>query len=166
MGHLKRVKTPVQLKQVIAAKSFSELSLPLSKLPSVDALTGAELIPVVQERETRTAVIEQIAALIPAGKNGAPGEDGPQGPQGEKGDKGDVGPVGPAGKDGADGSPGDKGEKGDVGPREKKEMPDHKVKLGRRAIPDRKNLRYLRVLGNGTFLNDRPTDIKSMHCAR
>jgi hypothetical protein len=62
-------------------------------------------------------VIEQIAAIIPAGKDGAPGEVGPQGLQGEKGDKGDVGPAGSAGKDGTDGSPGDKGEKGDAGER-------------------------------------------------
>ncbi|EMH4072748.1 collagen-like protein [Serratia marcescens] len=117
MGHLKSVKTPAQLKQVVAAKSLSELSLPLSKLPSVDALTGAELIPVVQERETRTAVIEQIAALIPAGKDGAPGEDGPQGPQGEKGEvgpQGEKGDAGPQGEVGPQGPKGDPGEGGNV----------------------------------------------------
>ncbi|MVF06607.1 collagen-like protein [Serratia marcescens] len=120
MGHLKHVKTSAQLKKVDAVQSLPELSLPLSKLPPVDVLTSAALIPVVQAGETCTAVIEQIAALIPAGKDGAPGEVGPQGPQGEKGDKGDVGPAGPAGKDGADGSPGEKGEKGDVGPQGEK----------------------------------------------
>ncbi|AQT55393.1 hypothetical protein AR325_26475 [Serratia marcescens] len=103
----------------------------ISDLPIADALTGAELFPVVQAGETRKADIEQITALIPSGadgKDGSPGEVGPQGekgetgdvgpqgPQGEKGDKGDIGPVGPAGKDGADGSPGEKGEKGDAGP--------------------------------------------------
>ncbi|HGW3590623.1 TPA: hypothetical protein ACNH39_004122 [Serratia marcescens] len=117
MGHLKHVKTVAQLKQMDAVQLLPELSLPLSKLPPVDMLTSAALIPVVQAGETCTAVIEQIAALIPAGKDGAPGEVGPQGPQGEKGDKGDVGPAGPAGKDGADGSPGEKGEKGDAGER-------------------------------------------------
>ncbi|PNF10556.1 hypothetical protein A6J71_10505 [Enterobacter cancerogenus] len=43
----------------------------ISELPPTENLTGKELFPVVQDKETRGATVEQIKKLIPAGDTGA-----------------------------------------------------------------------------------------------
>lgn len=78
----------------------------ITELDPAAELTGAEIIPVVQDGETRKSTILEIVALIPAGEQGPQGEKGdtgnvgPQGPQGPQGEPGDVGPQGPQGEQG------------------------------------------------------------------
>lgn len=51
----------------------------ISDLPAAEALTGMELIPVVQAGETRKAEVEKIATLIPSGPKGDKGDAGADG---------------------------------------------------------------------------------------
>ncbi|MCE1916585.1 hypothetical protein [Enterobacter ludwigii] len=57
-------------KKLVSLKAGA-VGVAISELPAVDELTGNELFPVVQEKETRSATLEQIKYLIPAGETGA-----------------------------------------------------------------------------------------------
>lgn len=57
-------------KKLVALKAGS-VGVAISELPEAESLTGEERFPVVQDKETRGARVEQIKELIPSGKDGA-----------------------------------------------------------------------------------------------
>ena len=57
-------------KKLVALKAGS-VGVAISELPEAENLTGEERFPVVQDKETRGASVEQIKELIPSGKDGA-----------------------------------------------------------------------------------------------
>lgn len=72
----------------------------ISELTPADPLTGDELMPIAQLGVTRSATLNQLATLAPAGPAGPPGDTGPEGPKGDTGAAGADGDTGPAGTDG------------------------------------------------------------------
>lgn len=75
----------------------------MTELNTASALKDEDLIPIVQNEETKVATIEQLIFGIGGYIKG------------EKGDPGDPGEKGDPGNDGAPGIPGIKGDKGDKG---------------------------------------------------
>ncbi|MDZ7320765.1 hypothetical protein N4G41_03860 [Kosakonia sacchari] len=67
-----RISTSAE-KLVMVKKGSAGVAI--SELPAADKITGAELFPVVQEKETRGATVGQIQDLIPAGETGASAYD-------------------------------------------------------------------------------------------
>lgn len=67
-----RVSTSAQ--KLVALKSGAT-GIAISELPAAQKLTGVERIPLVQDKETRGATVEQIKELIPAGETGASAYD-------------------------------------------------------------------------------------------
>ncbi len=57
-------------KKLVALKAGTT-GIAISELPAVEKLSGVERFPVVQDKETRGATVEQIKDLIPAGEAGA-----------------------------------------------------------------------------------------------
>ncbi|CAA0322347.1 hypothetical protein I4495_16005 [Klebsiella oxytoca] len=62
-----RVSTSAQ--KLVALKAGAT-GIAISELPAAEKLSGVERFPVVQDKETRGASVEQIKELIPAGKTG------------------------------------------------------------------------------------------------
>ncbi|MEY8709481.1 hypothetical protein [Mangrovibacter phragmitis] len=57
-------------KKLVALKAGT-VGVAISELPEAKNLTGEERFPVVQDKETRSASVEQIKELMPSGKDGA-----------------------------------------------------------------------------------------------
>ena len=68
----------------------------VSQEQPASALTGAELVRIVQDGESRRTTLQDIAAI----SSGSTGPTGPTGPMGPKGDTGDIGATGPTGATG------------------------------------------------------------------
>lgn len=54
--------------KLVSMKAWSA-GVAISKLPATESLTGKELFPVVQDKETRGAAVEQIKKPDPCGGN-------------------------------------------------------------------------------------------------
>lgn len=102
-----RVSTSAQ--KLVALKAGAT-GIAISELPEAVKLTGVERFPVVQDKETRGATVEQIKELIPTGETGASAYEVWSASQPEGADKSEAAflayIVGKPGKDGENGNDG------------------------------------------------------------
>lgn len=102
-----RVSTSAQ--KLVALKAGAT-GIAISELPAAQKLTGVERFPLVQDKETRGATVEQIKELIPAGETGASAYEVWSAAQPEGADKSEAAFLtfmeGKPGKDGENGTDG------------------------------------------------------------
>lgn len=102
-----RVSTSAQ--KLVALKAGAT-GIAISELPAAEKLAGVERFPVVQDKETRGATVEQIKELIPVGESGASAYEVWSAAQPEGADKSEAAFLaymeGKPGKDGENGSDG------------------------------------------------------------
>lgn len=102
-----RVSTSAQ--KLVALKAGTN-GIAISELPAAEKLAGIERFPVVQEKETRGATVEQIKELIPVGESGASAHEVWSAAQPEGADKSEAAFLaymeGKPGRDGENGSDG------------------------------------------------------------
>lgn len=96
--------------QKLVALKAGATGIAISELPAAEKLAGVERFPVVQDKETRGATVEQIKELIPVGESGASAYEVWSAAQPEGADKSEAAFLayieGKPGKDGENGADG------------------------------------------------------------